>query len=89
MLFADSETGRRFVFRFARPQPCQANENALATNSESLGRYSRPTVISARLLCRTAQSSQMGFKRDRPPREEINRPAWRHSRSPRGHNVLI
>jgi hypothetical protein len=27
------------------PQPCQANENALATNSESLGRYSRPAVI--------------------------------------------
>jgi hypothetical protein len=31
------------------PYSCQANEIALATNSESLDRYSRPAVTSARL----------------------------------------
>jgi hypothetical protein len=29
LLFADSEMGHRFVFRFARTQPCLASENAL------------------------------------------------------------
>jgi hypothetical protein len=37
MLFADSETGLESFFGLPAPK-CLANENALATNSESLGR---------------------------------------------------